>query len=363
MGSLYKMCVQFTTLVLQPSHIVLHGGGFALHRDLATPLVEVYSSINWSNRTTCLTSTAGYIVPATQNQIVWNWIVLIDKLYVAMKDLWSLYNGRPVCILGCERPSLMPRILMSLTPLLLIKLPADFLQSYSISIAKAREAVHRMAQALERGRMCSHSQSPLHGSHAQRNHTKAGGLTSPQVTTVEGAARITKSVSLAVIEAVTMDTPRAPHMVAAPNSRCEWQCTSAMPTRGLDCSRSPLRGKQTYFIINPHHTVITDLRGAGNIEQLPCAWDCLVERLRIVQDIFERYLSRHLNDPERQACDAAAHRRVMHWAACEDIAQRARRAAGARTQGEPPNLVQVVTIAVSPPERSLPLSTVVMRVP
>jgi hypothetical protein len=37
------MCVHFTTLVLQPSHIVLHGGGFVLHHDLAIPLVGVVS--------------------------------------------------------------------------------------------------------------------------------------------------------------------------------------------------------------------------------------------------------------------------------------------------------------------------------
>ncbi|KAJ7323970.1 hypothetical protein DFH08DRAFT_817446 [Mycena albidolilacea] len=121
---------------------------------------------------------------------------------------------------------------------------------------------------------------------------------------------------------------------------------------------SSITGKQTCFIVDPHRTAITDLRGAGNIEQLPCAWDCLVERLRIAQDKLERYLSGHLNDPERQACDAAVHRRVMHWAAREDIAQRARRAAGTRTQGEPPNLAQAATVAVSPPERSPPLSAV-----
>jgi hypothetical protein len=128
----------------------------------------------------------------------------------------------------------------------------------------------------------------------------------------------------------------------------------------LTCASS-ITGKQTCFIVDPYRTAITDLQGVGNVEQLSCAWDCLVERLRIAQDIFGRYLSGYLNDPERQACDAAAHRRVMHWAACEDIAQRARWAAGTRTQGEPPNLAQAATVVVSPLERCPPLLAVGMH--
>ncbi|KAJ7323974.1 hypothetical protein DFH08DRAFT_817449 [Mycena albidolilacea] len=163
MGSLYEMCVQFTMLVLQSSHIVLRGGGFVLHHNLAVRLVDVVSDMDHLLRLASeqrklsappfigqtellvLTSTAGYIAPATQNQIVWNWITVIDKLYIVMKDLQSLYKGCPVYILGCERPSLMPRILVSLPPALLVTLPADFLQLYGISIAKAGDAVHRMA--------------------------------------------------------------------------------------------------------------------------------------------------------------------------------------------------------------------------
>jgi hypothetical protein len=155
MGSLYETCVQFTTLVLQPSHIVLRGGGFVLHRDLTISLAGMVSGMDHllclasehcklstppfigQTELLVLTSTTGYIVPATQNKIVWNWIILIDKLYIAMKDLQSLYKGRPVYILGCERLSLMLRILVSLTP----SLPADFLQVYGVSIAKAQDAM------------------------------------------------------------------------------------------------------------------------------------------------------------------------------------------------------------------------------
>ncbi|KAJ7350734.1 hypothetical protein DFH08DRAFT_806732 [Mycena albidolilacea] len=211
MGSLYEMCVQFTTLVLQPSHIVLRSGGFVLHPDLAIPLVGMVSGMDHllglasehrklstppfigQTELLVLTSTAGYIVPATQNKIVWNWIILIGGLCVVMKDLWSLYKGCTVYILGCEQPSLMPRILASLTPLLLVKHSTDFLQVYGVSIAKVQDAVHRMAQAHEHGRTHSHSWSPVRGSLAWQNHIEAGGLLSPLVTTVEEAAGATKA--------------------------------------------------------------------------------------------------------------------------------------------------------------------------
>jgi hypothetical protein len=111
MGSLYQTCVQFTTHVLRPSHIVLSGGGFVLHRDLAVLLVDMVSDMDHllhlaskhhklstppligQTELLVLTSTAGYNTPAMQNQIVWNWIMVINKLYIVMKDLWSLYRA------------------------------------------------------------------------------------------------------------------------------------------------------------------------------------------------------------------------------------------------------------------------------
>ncbi|KAJ7880888.1 hypothetical protein B0H13DRAFT_1891551 [Mycena leptocephala] len=102
MQSLYQTCLMFTKHVLQPSHIVLAGGGFTLHADLAGPLTEIIPAMDYLLRITerhyglrstpsfcqrelqVLTTTTGLIVPATLNQIVWNWVHLVDELDLAM---------------------------------------------------------------------------------------------------------------------------------------------------------------------------------------------------------------------------------------------------------------------------------------
>ncbi|KAJ7903746.1 hypothetical protein B0H14DRAFT_3421927 [Mycena olivaceomarginata] len=248
MDSLYETCVRFTTLVLQPSDIILHGGGFVLHRDLAIRIADVVSDMDHllclasaqcklstppfigQMELMVLTSNAGFTVPATQNQIVWNWIVIIDKLYIAMKDLRSLYKGRPVYILGCERPSMVPRILASLTPSLLVKLPADFLRAYGISVSQLAASVRETARQTTGARECECAHLPLQDSRAPLTRIEPGGL----------------SVSPSRIGAAAVDTPLTPSLpcmsAAAPvtpphgqeASSVELRGISAKPTKGLD---------------------------------------------------------------------------------------------------------------------------------
>jgi hypothetical protein len=74
------------------------------------------------------------MVPATQNQIVYSWITVIDELYIAMVDLKSLRTGYPVSNVNWKRPSLIPEILASLPPSLRVKLPKEFLDSYGFMV-------------------------------------------------------------------------------------------------------------------------------------------------------------------------------------------------------------------------------------
>ncbi|KAJ7843367.1 hypothetical protein B0H14DRAFT_2585818 [Mycena olivaceomarginata] len=101
MQSLNQTCSALTKHVLLPSHIVLSGGGFTLLPELAEILTDI------------LTCTTGLEI-ATQNQIVWSWIHLVDKVYIAMVDLKRLCSGRPIHVLGRKHPSTMPQILAAL---------------------------------------------------------------------------------------------------------------------------------------------------------------------------------------------------------------------------------------------------------
>ncbi|KAJ7226030.1 hypothetical protein GGX14DRAFT_386723 [Mycena pura] len=197
MQCLQQTCSTLYKHILLPTHIVLLGGGFSLHPDLSQLLTNVVPPLDrlldlalrnarlpgaqsfCQKELQVLTCTTGLEI-ATQNPIVWNWIHLVDKVYVAMVNLKSLRYGRPLNSLGFKCPSRMCKTLESLPLQLLIKLPSDFLHSYVISVTKARVAVHQMAQVHEHGSMCSWS--PLHGSQKQWNSAEAGGLTNPPAT-------------------------------------------------------------------------------------------------------------------------------------------------------------------------------------
>jgi hypothetical protein len=75
-----------------------------------------------------LTCTTGLYVPATQHELVWNWIILIDDLHMAMLDLTSLWKGYGYR----KNVSQIPQIPLSLSPLLHAKLLKEFLDSHSI---------------------------------------------------------------------------------------------------------------------------------------------------------------------------------------------------------------------------------------
>jgi hypothetical protein len=72
---------------------------------------------------------------------------------------------------------------------------------------------------------------------------------------------------------------------------------------------SSIAGRQTCFIVDPHDVSIGMFRGVGSIAELRCAWDGFVERLRIAHSILDLY-QQGCTNPEREACDAAAQRRV-----------------------------------------------------
>ncbi|KAF8137876.1 hypothetical protein K438DRAFT_1996661 [Mycena galopus ATCC 62051] len=158
MQSLYQTCSMLTKHVLLPSHLILSGGGFTLLPELTNILTDVaglwtprYSKL-LPNGTTGLTCSTGLDI-ATQNQVVWNWIHLADKLHIAMVDLESLCHAHPVHILGHESSSWMRQIIAALPWSLLIKLPAELLCSHCILLlplaANAWEVEHQQIQHLD----------------------------------------------------------------------------------------------------------------------------------------------------------------------------------------------------------------------
>ncbi|KAJ7065889.1 hypothetical protein B0H15DRAFT_807688 [Mycena belliarum] len=157
MDSLYKTCCVLTRQVLQPSDIVLSGGGFVLHPQLAGSLSDVIPamdhlllcaahhhklvttpSIGQAELQT-LTSTTGLHSCATQNQVVHCWVLVIDRIWAAMCELKALCVGNPFDPSRKTWISKIPVIASSLPLPLRVKLPKDMLQFFDISVEPRRE--------------------------------------------------------------------------------------------------------------------------------------------------------------------------------------------------------------------------------
>ncbi|KAJ7708391.1 hypothetical protein B0H14DRAFT_3643049 [Mycena olivaceomarginata] len=246
MQSLNQTCSALTKHVLLPTHIVLSRGSFSLRPDLAQILINVVPQLghflNLAQRDAGLSgihdfchaelqvliSSTGSDI-ATQNQVVWNWVHLIDKVYIAMVDMKSLWRGRPIHILGRVRPSQMPWILAALPSALRVKLPSSFLRSHGISedppavVAAARRNTAAREHVQCRSRMAALTSSMA-----------AGGLA--KASTVTHASGAAKTISPVTMDTVMADAPRVP-------TSCTVGASDAKPQRGQDRARSPPRGK------------------------------------------------------------------------------------------------------------------------
>ncbi|KAJ7929550.1 hypothetical protein B0H13DRAFT_2310477 [Mycena leptocephala] len=200
MQSLYQTCSAFTKHVLQPSHIILRGGGFTLCLELAVPLTDIVTSMDrllylaakhiqlhsapciGQQELRTLTITEGLHACATYNQVVYGWVTLIDRLARAMRELQWLCIGEDPSRHSWS--SWMPGILASLPPSLRAKLPSNFLESYNITVLPPPANISDAASQKAAARKCAESlsRSPMHCSHVSHSDVEAGGLASPEET-------------------------------------------------------------------------------------------------------------------------------------------------------------------------------------
>ncbi|KAJ7788838.1 hypothetical protein B0H14DRAFT_3892206 [Mycena olivaceomarginata] len=380
MQSLNQTCSVLTKHVLLPTHIALSCGSFSLRPDLAQVLINVVPQLghflNLAQRNAGLSgmhnfchaelqvliSSTGSDI-ATQNQVVWNWVHLIDKVYIAM----------------------MPWILAALPSALRVKLPSSFLRSHGISEdPPAVVAAVRRNTAAREHVQCRSRTAALASSVA------AGGLA--KASTIAHASGAAKTVSPVTMDTVMADAPHVPTSCTVGASDAllpqRGQDRARLPPRGesipsfevsmanlaleytagpdsvsqrvefiagkkildgvdivdrSDYSGSPyvgrfglegdllvrtetaiadmeslltrassLAGRSSYFIIDPRCKAIQTLRGTADLPLLHVAWDGLVQRICIAHDAFELYrLGSTTTDPVRQACDAVTHQQMQ----------------------------------------------------
>ncbi|KAJ7668889.1 hypothetical protein B0H17DRAFT_1142357 [Mycena rosella] len=174
MQSLHQTCIALTKHFLEPSHIILVGGGFTLHCELAEPLSDVvpamdhllhlaaeYHSLREApfigmSELHILTTTTGFHVPATQNQIVLAWVTLVDRLETAMREVRGLCIGDPFDPRRRTWPSRIPEAIMKLDCSLCSKLPRGFVDSFGDPFLSKR-CTHKVDVAPARALACAKS--------------------------------------------------------------------------------------------------------------------------------------------------------------------------------------------------------------
>ncbi|KAF8214768.1 hypothetical protein K438DRAFT_1955816 [Mycena galopus ATCC 62051] len=255
MQSLYQMCSELSKHILLPSHIVLSGGGFVLLPELAEILTDIVHPLGQlldlamrdsglpgiqpfcHTELQILTCTKGLDI-TTQNQVVWNWIHLVEKVYIAMVDLRSLRYGCPIHVLGHEHPSQMLETVIALCPSLHAKLPAEFLWSLDILMlspsANLSDAVHQHCHIHK----SEHAPSwPPVDLCAPLSCAETGGLPSPQA-----------SFPTAVVHAVTSsDISRSIHYASAARAPRPSLAIAVTPAFDVPCA-NPMCIRPKFFM-------------------------------------------------------------------------------------------------------------------
>ncbi|KAK7014189.1 hypothetical protein R3P38DRAFT_3205773 [Favolaschia claudopus] len=288
MLSLRETCSSLTKYTLLPSDIVLSGGGYILRRNLATTLSHVTCAMDYlldlsakhlglveipTIGHTELDILAGTGVGhglATQNQVVTNWVVIIDRIWAAKHQLKALCAG-DVAHHSLHSWDSQVGYIASFLPLeLRQKLPRGFTSGCDIKIEEQppRELT-RSVGSLE-PRTDTPSSIPLDVSLDElvpgwRSWTYAE-LTSTYISNL-GNGQYGLDLELLFF---VMDTVK--------------QMQSLLTALFLPSMLQP-----ACFQIDPHGLLERMLRDGSNVELLAETWKALIERIQLAHERFKEY--------------------------------------------------------------------------
>ncbi|KAJ7100615.1 hypothetical protein B0H15DRAFT_816699 [Mycena belliarum] len=304
MASLYRTCSAITKHVLQPSHIILSGGGFTLLPDLTDPLPYVISGMNSVLRLAAqehglrgipsigtleldvLTNT-GLHLCSTQNQVVRSWVILIDRLAAAMRDINYLCVGDPLHLSRHPWTSRIPSVLASLPPSLRVKLPAEFLCTHGIMVLPRTANVS--PASVQTGTVMPRVASPpLRASAAPPSSAVSLETLADRVKSIAGTALLHSS------HIVDDDAQRLIGRFALGSrvfNSLETMVRDLQSELNGPLSSSPDR--TSGFVVDPHGVLLQILRGSSSIDELSVAWTAIGQRMTRALNRLGDYQSKH----------------------------------------------------------------------
>ncbi|KAJ6579467.1 hypothetical protein DFH09DRAFT_1445496 [Mycena vulgaris] len=292
MLSLHQTCLALTKHVLQPAEIILSGGGFVLHPELAVLLSDVATSMDTllclaakhhglrnapsigSSELKVLTATEGLHACATQNRIVHDWVIIIDRLWAAMCELEVLCIGDPFDLSRSLWDSKIPRIASSLPLALRTKLPNSLLTFFGISTSSVTTA-----EARERSHVLAPLQTKLHPSCVE-------------VPLSDRVKSILRKSSLDPSDVVDHgdNSHRLIGQFALENGfAISLENTVREMQSELTRVFSPTAERPTCFVVDPHGELLQTLQGASSLDLLLVVWATLSRRVELAQTRLVQY--------------------------------------------------------------------------
>ncbi|KAK7050187.1 hypothetical protein R3P38DRAFT_3255914 [Favolaschia claudopus] len=306
-------CSYFTKYILQPTDIILSNGGYVLHPDLTLPLTNIISGMDYfldlasqhrglqqlhsiGSKLSILTTPGMDSTPATQSQVVHNWVLLIDRILAAKHQLHALCFSNTSLRFLPKWDTQLASIASSLPQELRSRLPYDFIQRFNIQDTLPKKVTTR-SESL-------HAPVTPHSSPADVSPALPAPGCPPSITADELAAQWAHLIKMPLDPSWT---------VKRGNKRCSLRTellsiivngVDRMQTALTDIFRPSLL-QPICFQVDPHGQLEQVLGGIDTLDTFAIAWDTLTERMRKASNTFQECQRKYQEEQDSQRTEGS----------------------------------------------------------
>ncbi|KAK7007917.1 hypothetical protein R3P38DRAFT_2792045 [Favolaschia claudopus] len=295
--SLQDSCSYFIKYILQPTDIILSHGGFVLHPDLTLPLTNIVSGLDYfldlasqhrrlqqphsigHVELSTLAATGRKPVTATQNQIIFSWVLLLDRIWTAECWLEALCAGNLTHSSLRREGSIVGSVAAALPPVLRSKLPPDLAKGFDIQVTLRKTKAAAGSKTLH---------APVVPRSAPADISPASPLPNypPPATSDELAAQWAHLIKKPLDSSWTIKRGNGQCSLRTDLLSIIMDGVERMQTALADIFR-PSLVQPVCFQVDPHGHLEQVLGGTDTLDSFAVAWDTLTERMRQASNTFQ----------------------------------------------------------------------------
>ncbi|KAK7044922.1 hypothetical protein R3P38DRAFT_3347183 [Favolaschia claudopus] len=303
MLSLRETCSALLKYTLVPSDMILSGGGYILHHNLATPLSNVVCAMDYLldlsakhvgfvkiptigyTELNILSGTGIQHGLATQSQIVASWVSILDHICAAKYQLKALCSGDTTHSSLHAWVSQVDTFASSLPLELRKKLPTDLVERFGM------EAEERSPPTAPGSKIHSPPASTAMSSSSTFSpRIPSNLLSAPSLFTLVPDGKIYAADTS--LESIWIHELGKGRCVLNKELLYFVMDTVRRMQAILTQTFTPLRGQTGCFQIDPNGELEQTLHSANTLESLDSAWGTLVQRMREANACFKEYQQR-----------------------------------------------------------------------